>query len=95
MDASFFYVRPDTQLALEDARFLLKRPEGRRMFRRMLTQAHLMGASKAGDALDTAFNEGLRSFALCLAGLIESAEPGGTGRLMAESSLEYAADHSK
>jgi hypothetical protein len=92
---SFFYNNPNRQQILEDMRFLLKRPEGRRALRRIFNQTNLMGLSKALNALDTAFNEGARSAGRALAELIEQAAPGEMGRLLMESSLEFQAQNNQ
>ncbi len=71
----------------EDLRAMLSAPEGRRVLRRILGATSFIAPSYApGDALATAYNEGLRAVGLWLFGEIENTAPGEFARLLLESS---------
>ena len=79
-----------------DVQETLRRPESRRMIRRILGRTNLLGASYFhGDALGTAYNEGLRSLGLWLTDVIEAAVPGEIPRLLAENAEEGVKEWAK
>lgn len=66
-----------------DWRAVLAAPEGRRVLALILRQSNFLGASYApGDALATAYNEGLRAVGRLIRDEIEDAAPGGYARLL-------------
>jgi len=58
-------------------------PGSRRIFGRLIYGAAFGQSHVAGDALATAFNEGLRSLAVTIMNGIETAKPGETAVLLA------------
>ena len=57
----------DNSQAMTDLRTVIEAPEGRRFLRRVLEQSNILSPSyAAGDALGTAYNEGLLSVVLFL-----------------------------
>lgn len=76
--------KKDTQ-GMTDLLTALKSPEMRRVLRRMLQKSNLLQPSYArGDALGTAFNEGLRAMGLWLKAEIDTADPEAFARLLTE-----------
>jgi hypothetical protein len=89
---NFFFVPADEKQEFEDICALLRLQAGRRVVRRLLDKSNTLGASFGGDAVNTAFNEGLRRVGLWLATRIEGAMPGELARLMQESSNDRQAN---
>ena len=71
--------------AMADMLTALKSPEMRRILLRILRQSNLLLPSYAkGDALATAFNEGLRAMGIYLKSEIDKADPDAFARLLNE-----------
>ena len=70
---------------LNDVLTLLDIKAGRRLFLELFEKCNLLGPSFAGDATQTAFNEGVRSPGIWLKSIIEAARPGEFARLLLDS----------
>jgi hypothetical protein len=91
MNEMFFFIPASPEQEREDFRLVLKQPAARRVFRRMLAAANVMGGSRGEGEGTTDYNEGIRAVGLWLAARIEAAAPGELSRLMLESSLDRMA----
>lgn len=75
--------------AMTDMRTVIEAPEGRRVLRRMLEQSNVLSPSyAAGDALGTAYNEGLRAVGLWLKAEMEKAKPGSFARIISPDGVQ-------
>ena len=79
----------DNSQAMTDLRTVIEAPEGRRFLRRVLEQSNILSPSyAAGDALGTAYNEGLRAVGLWLKAEMDRARPGSFTRIMGPESVQ-------
>ena len=75
--------------AMTDMRTVIEAPEGRRVLRRILEQSNILSPSyAAGDALGTAYNEGLRAMGLWLKAEMDRAKPGSFARIIGPESVQ-------
>lgn len=58
-----------------DTVWLMSEPEGRRVVRRILSEAGVYRSSYAGDATDTVFREGMRNLGLSVLNRVMTACP--------------------
>ena len=86
----YFYVSASVDMEKEDFKKLLQLPEGRRMFRRILSLTRMAEALPFGCVEPLEFYEGMRRIGIRLADSIESAKKGGVAELMAESANDKA-----
>ena len=77
-----------TTESVADMLTALKIPEVRRVFLRILAHSNILQASYRKDALDTAYNEGLRAVGLWLKKEIDKADPEAFARLLTERRKE-------
>ena len=79
----------DNSQAATDLRTVIEAPEGRRFLRRVLEQSNILSPSyAAGDALGTAYNEGLRAVGLWLKSEMDKARPGSFARIIGPESVQ-------
>ncbi len=79
----------DNSQAMTDLRTVIEAPEGRRFLRRVLEQSNILSPSyAAGDALGTAYNEGLRAVGLWLKAEMDRAKPGSFARIIGPESVQ-------
>lgn len=79
----------DNSQAMTDLRTVIEAPEGRRFLRRVLEQSNILSPSyAAGDALGTAYNEGLRAVGLWLKAEMDRARPGSFARIIGPESVQ-------
>ncbi len=79
----------DNSQAATDLRTVIEAPEGRRFLRRVLEQSNILSPSyAAGDALGTAYNEGLRAVGLWLKAEMDRAKPGSFARIIGPESVQ-------
>ena len=69
----------------EDLAWLLSRPEGRRVLRRLLGRTGLFAASFSPDPLTLAYREGGRAVGLALVAMIGAAAPERLAELLVET----------
>ena len=74
--------------AASDMLTALKVPEVRRVFLRIFAHSNILQASYRKDAMDTAYNEGLRAMGLYLKKEIDKADPEAFARLLTERRKE-------
>jgi hypothetical protein len=87
----FFFVPTRGMEAQCDLRDAMRRPEMRRVLRRVLSASNYAGMSKSTTDDQTAFNEGMRAIGFWLAKELESAEAGAVATLMNESAKDLEA----
>ena len=74
---------------MTDMRTVIEAPEGRRVLRRILEQSNILSPSyAAGDALGTAYNEGLRAVGLWLKVEMDKSRPGSFARIISPESVQ-------
>jgi hypothetical protein len=66
-----------------DLKWLMSDPRGRRIARRLLDRSGIWQPSFTGDALSSAFREGVRNAGLGLLAKLSQAAPGETARVLA------------
>jgi hypothetical protein len=74
-------------------RALLKLPEGRRIFWRLLERGRMFATTFSTDAATAAFNEGGRNAALAILADVMRADPAAYGAMMLEAQAQQEADN--